>query len=132
MKVIFDSNVLLSAGIFPNGKAAQVVDYVAAEYMIVLSNTIIDEVKRVVSVKFADRSPCFEKFLAKLTYEYAYVPEKAIEDSKLKISDPDDKHILVSAVFGGADVLITGDKHFFERKYDEIEILTPSDFMAKY
>jgi len=132
VKVIFDSNVLLSAGIFPNGKAAKVVDYVAAQYTIVLSNTIIDEVKRVVNEKFAASLPCFEKFLAKLTYEYAYVPEKVILDSKLEISDPDDKHILVSAVFSGSDVLITGDKHFFERKYDEIEVLTPSDFMAKY
>ncbi|MCL2630409.1 MAG: putative toxin-antitoxin system toxin component, PIN family [Firmicutes bacterium] len=132
MKVIFDSNVLLSAGLFPNGGASQCVNYASEKFVIILTNTIIEEVKRVVERKFPKSLPLFERFFANLKYEYTYIPNEEIVTSKATISDQGDKHVLVSAIFAEAEVLITGDKHFFERVYDEVEVLSPSDFLAKY
>ena len=131
MRVLFDSNVLLSAGLFPNGKAAETVNYAAAKHKIVISNTIVDEVRRVVSAKFAEKMPLFERFFASFTYEYAYISQEIVASSAIEISDPKDKHVLVSATFANVDILITGDKHFFERKYEEIKVMTPSEFFGK-
>ena len=132
MRVLFDSNVLLSAGLFPKGKVAEAVNYAASKHTIILTNTIIDEVKRVVENKFPESMTLFERFFASLKYEYGYVPEEAVRISQITIGDLKDKHVLVSATFTGADTLVTGDKHFFERKYEGIEILTPADFLKKY
>jgi len=132
MKVIFDSNVLLSAGLFPKGKAAETVNYAAAKHTVILTNTIIDEVERVVVRKFTEYKPVFERFFACLDYEYAYVPEETIRDSITTIDDPKDKHVLVSALFTGADILVTGDNHFFGKQHDGIKIMKPSEFLDRY
>jgi putative PIN family toxin of toxin-antitoxin system len=132
MRILFDANVLISAGLFPDGKVANIVKYATSKYKIVLTNTIIDEVERVVCGKFAINVGAVERLLGNLTYELIYIPQETIDISKISIKDPKDKHVLVSAICSSADVLITGDKHFFERKYEEIEILTPADFLEKY
>jgi predicted nucleic acid-binding protein len=48
------------------------------------------------------------------------------------IRDPKDKIIVSDALITEADILITGDKDFFDRKYGNLEILKPAEFMEKY
>lgn len=48
------------------------------------------------------------------------------------LDDPDDNVYLATALAGEAAALITGNlKHFPERFYREIEILAPSEFLAR-
>ena len=63
---------------------------------------------------------------------YAYTPERIPDRLPFEIRDPDDIAVLYSAVIAEADVLITGDKDFAEISIEKPEILTPSEFMAKY
>jgi predicted nucleic acid-binding protein len=49
---MFDTNVLISAGLFPNGKMSQTVFAIAEKFDIVLSTRILDEFREVVARKF--------------------------------------------------------------------------------
>lgn len=47
--------------------------------------------------------------------------------------DPEDDSILIAAVEGKADCIISGDKHLSDRKtYRGISILTPADFVIQH
>ena len=47
--------------------------------------------------------------------------------------DPEDDNILIAAVEGKADCIISGDKHLSNRKtYRGIPILTPAEFVAQH
>lgn len=46
--------------------------------------------------------------------------------------DKKDLPILVSAILGDIDILITGDKDFARIEIDRPEILTPREFVEKY
>lgn len=52
MRIMFDTNVLISAGLFPNGKMSQTVFAIAEKFDIVLSTRILDEFREVVARKF--------------------------------------------------------------------------------
>jgi predicted nucleic acid-binding protein len=67
-----------------------------------------------------------------MTYEYYSVDKKQINKQQLNIRDKSDHNILGAAIASKCDVLVTGDKDYFEMKYDNIEILTPRQFLEKY
>jgi predicted nucleic acid-binding protein len=46
--------------------------------------------------------------------------------------DANDYSVLHAAITGQIDLLITGDKDFFEVKVDRPEIMAPLDFLEKY
>jgi putative PIN family toxin of toxin-antitoxin system len=132
MRVVLDANILLSALLFPKSAVAELVGKIADKREMVLSNTIIDEATAVVTKKFPAKIGVWEDFLAGITYEYQYVPESYLQSCTAEISDPKDKHVLATAFFAQADVIVTGDKHFFERTYEGIKILHPSEIADKY
>lgn len=50
--------------------------------------------------------------------------------TKIIDEDPDDDIIIESALIGGADVIISGDKHLLKRgEYSGVRIVTASDFL---
>jgi putative PIN family toxin of toxin-antitoxin system len=129
---VLDANILLSAILFPQSAVAVLVNKIADKQEMVLSNTIIDEVTAVVLQKFPTKTGVWEEFLANIAYEYQYVPEAYVQGCTAEISDPKDKHVLATAIFTQADVIVTGDKHFFERTYEGIKILRPSEIADTY
>ncbi len=48
MRIMLDTNVLISALLFPSRKFDSIMEYIFAEYELVLSSYVIDELKRVV------------------------------------------------------------------------------------
>jgi predicted nucleic acid-binding protein len=72
------------------------------------------------------------EFLRTIQYKYFAVRKQQIRDLKLKIRDNRDQKILGGAIVSRCDILITGDKDFFEHRYKGIEIMTPADFIKKY
>jgi len=106
---------------------SSVLELIATKYQLVLTNSIIDEVKLVVSKKFSNRIADFENFFASLDFEYQHMPSGNFDD--IQIRDVNDKHIIASALFANADILVTGDEDFFEHSYEYLEILRPSEFL---
>ena len=51
--------------------------------------------------------------------------------NEIAIRDIKDEHVVISAILTDADVLVTGDKDFYDKNYG-IEILTTAQFLSKY
>jgi len=108
MRVLVDTNILLSAMWFKNSRVARVLLYVAANHELILCDQNITELRDVLSRKSPEVLPDAEVFLAELSYELipsAFYVEKLIRD-------PKDQPILNAAIVNGVDVILTGDKDF--------------------
>jgi len=131
-RVMLDTNVLISAGIFAGKHTTALVLQIADEYSIVLSSQIIDELHEVVALKFPDKKSVLERFLKRLSYEIAYTPEEIDEDIYPKVRDKKDYPILASAIIADVDVFITGDNDFGGIDLERPEILKLREFEEKY
>lgn len=130
MRIMIDTNVLISATLFGNSKLAQAVIEISDKHTVVLCSQIIDELHEVFNRKFADKLIALEIFLNRLSYEMIYTP--AYYEDIPQLRDAKDTPILASAIYENVDVLITGDKDFSNLDIDHPEILTPSEFLSKY
>lgn len=131
MRVLIDTNVLISAALNANGIPYQA--YVkAASYpnhgLICEQN--VDEMKRIFNKKFPKRLTALDKFLsiALLTLELVPIPTNE-NISESQIRDTDDRPILRAAIEAKADVLLTGDKDFLESGLKNPIIITPAEFL---
>lgn len=128
---MFDTNVLISALLFPGAKINAMMDYIFSNHTVVLSSYVVDELKRVVQRKFPKKMDVIEKLLFVMSYEYVYTPDD-LEKDWFKIRDMKDYPVLYTAVIEDIDVLITGDKDFSDVGVDRPEIVTPAEFMENY
>jgi len=132
MRIMIDTNVLISAFILSSQYLTQMINTIAEYHTIVLPTYVIDELKEVTKRKFADKYDLLESFLQVLPFELVYTPE-IIDLSKYPdIRDTKDLPILVSAITEDVDVLISGDADFAPLEMTYPEILTPNGFVDKY
>jgi predicted nucleic acid-binding protein len=99
---MFDTNILISAGLFAGRHTTSIALRIADEHKIVLSEQIIDELRSVMAVKFPGKMSALERFLARLNYETATTPIEMDNDVYPEIRDEKDCPILASAIIKGA------------------------------
>ena len=132
MRVLIDTNVLISAALNPDGIPFQA--YVkAASYpnkgLICEQN--VDEMKRVFNKKVPNRLSALDRFLSVALISLELVPIPTDENgTEEKIRDVDDRPILRAAIEAKADVVLTGDRDFLESGITTPAIMTPSDFLT--
>jgi putative PIN family toxin of toxin-antitoxin system len=137
MRVVLDTNVLMSAVLSPAGKSAQIlrlvknyqVDLVfspatAAECLGVLHYPKIRKLLKKRSISIAG----IEKFLRNL------IAGSVVVMGELKVnvvkSDPSDNKFIECALAGQADFIVSGDAHLLKlKKFRKIPILNPKDFL---
>ena len=131
MKLVLDSNVLISAPGWNGNERAVLLETLSDDMDLLLSEDIINEFLHVLSYdKFASIS------IEKISLFIEIITETSvIVDTKTKISvvkdDPDDNRILECAVDGNADHIISGDKHLLPLKvYEGIRILSAREFLS--
>ena len=131
MRVLIDTNVLISAALSANGVPFRA--YVkAASYpnhgLICEQN--VDEIKRIFNKKFPDRLASLDKFLSIALMTLELVPVPTNENiSEMQIRDVNDRPILRAAIEAKADILLTGDKDFLESGLKNPMIMTPAKFL---
>jgi len=125
---MLDSNILISVIIF---KSKQMDNFIKKlkRSTIVLTNIILDETMGVIKRKFPTKVKDYEIFLSELSFENSFIADGEYD---YDIRDPHDRKILHSAYSCSVDVLVTGDKDFFEKKYKDLEILSVAQFLEKY
>ena len=133
MKCIIDTNVLISASLFPNSVPAQAYfKALTSPYTAVVCDYSIDELHRVYNRKFKNKLHSLESFLI-LLFRTAKIidtpPEDEAVESEASIADLDDRPILRAAVKADVDIIITGDKDFLESGLTHPRIVTPAEFM---
>ena len=132
MRVMLDTNIIISAGIFGGGRLSELTLKTADKFNLVLSSAIIEELRIVMEEKFPSKIPVMEMFLKRLSYEISYTPTEIDEDIYPKIRDKKDYPILASAIIADVDVLITGDKDFRPVDIERPEIMSMTEFAYKY
>ena len=120
MRVLIDTNVLISAALFPNSTPAQAF-WKANTYpfQAVVCEQNLDEMKRIFLRKFPDKIPALESFISNslLSIEVIEIPENQVEEEKA-MRDPMDRPILRSAVSHHVEIILTGDNDFLESGID--------------
>ena len=132
MRILIDTNVLISAALNPGGVPYQAyVKAVTYPNHGIICEQNVDEIKRVFNKKFPDKLSALDRFLATALMTLELVPMPTRErDLEVKVRDAADRPILRAAVEAGADILLTGDRDFLEAGIEHPSIVTPMTFIS--
>jgi uncharacterized protein len=133
MRVVLDTNVLLSALISPHGAPDTIYRaWRAAKFEVVTSRVQLDELRR------ASRYPKFQTVLQPHqvgtminNLQRAIILSQL--SSKVEADDPDDAFLLAMAIAGDADYLVTGDRRaglLQKGSLGRTRIVTPAAFCS--
>jgi putative PIN family toxin of toxin-antitoxin system len=128
MKVVFDSNVLLAALLFPGGRAAEAVKRILDERdELVLSLPIIREVVSVLASKFSrDKEEISRAAVVLGEMGTIVAPTRRLAVFR----DEPDNRILECAVDGKADAIVTGDKAMLALgRYEGIRLISLAEYL---
>ncbi len=131
MRIMFDTNVLISMILFPGISFQKMLDFITRRHQLVLSSFVVDELFAVVERKFPGKKKAIDEFLSNLAYELVYTPHH-MPGGVFEIRDVKDYPVLYTAIIENVDIFITGDKDFLDVNIEIPEIMTPADFMEKY
>ena len=131
MRIMIDTNIIISAILFPDSLPSRFVEEVTSKHSIVLCSHIIDELHRAFDKKFKEKLLYLEKFLSKFSFELVYTPQDIEIYKYPDIRDVADLPILVSAILEDVDVIVTGDKDFFDVGIDKPEIITVKEYFER-
>jgi putative PIN family toxin of toxin-antitoxin system len=127
VRVFLDTNVLVAA-FATRGMCADVVRTVLGEHEWVVSETVLGELRRVLS----DKIGLPEKGVLSIidfVRQQAKLADQKEGSPGVSLRDPDDVPVLNEALGGSVDVLVTGDKDLLElERVQEMRILTPRGF----
>jgi predicted nucleic acid-binding protein len=131
MRVMLDTNILISVIVFPNDRMDALIYKAALDHRLVLSSYIIDELLEVTERKFPSKTKDVDLFLTRLPYELVYTPKEPKGDL-FTIRDMNDYPALYSAIVEDMDLFVTGDNDFKNVEIEKPEIITPSEFLERY
>lgn len=108
MRVVFDTNVLVSALVFPGGRGDEALARIVEERdALLISKPILDELLGVLARKFARDAEALSR-VAVLLADIATLVKPRRRVSVLR--DAPDNRILECAIAGRADLIVTGDR----------------------
>ncbi len=130
---VFDTNVVLSAMLFPGSKPGLSLKKGFNIGVVVVSEETIEELTKVVFyVKFDKYVPLALRQLFLQQYEIASSFIMVTKHITL-CRDPNDDKFLSLAKEAKASTIITGDEDLLVlNPFDDIAILTPDEFLKKY
>ena len=131
MKVMLDTNILISAFVFKSKKMNELIYKLSTEHEIVICSYTIEELKELVDTKFKVTQKDLDEFLKDFPFILVYSPT-TVENKLFEIRDKDDYIILHTAIIEDVDIFITGDKDFNDIDIDKPEIMNATEFLEKY
>ena len=129
MRVVFDTNILVSAFVFPGGQGdAALRRIIDGMDQLVMSKAILDELLEVLGRKFA-------RDAVELAHVAVFVSELATVVAPRRrlrvVKDDPDNRILECAVAGRAEAIVTGDKALLALKnFKNIPVVTLRSYLA--
>ena len=132
MRVAFDSNVIISAIVFPSKLLDEAFLIASADgNRLVLSEYVVEETIGVIRRKWPDMVDTVASFFNQLDFELVATSE-VHDNPMVSIRDPKDYPVIASAVDGHCDVLVTGDRDFEDLAVARPIIMTPKAFADTY
>jgi putative PIN family toxin of toxin-antitoxin system len=134
MIVVLDTNVLVSAVLSPRGTPSRILELAqTGGFAVTVSEVLIAEYGEVLlSPEFVERYHLARAEVIDLLSSFAQLATivQTVESLRVVEQDPDDDRVLECAVAGGADYIVSGDKHLLNLgEYEGIRILSPGDFL---
>lgn len=110
MKIMLDTNVLISALVF-GGKAREILlMLIGTEHKIYVSDYVVKEFSDKVKLKWTDKADALLKTFHSLPFYFCQSNEKL----QGMLRDKKDIPVLSDALYHQIDVILTGDKDFLE------------------
>jgi putative PIN family toxin of toxin-antitoxin system len=106
VKIFLDTNVLVSA-LTTRGLCAELFEAVLQSHELLISEPVLVELERVLLGKLRQAGSVTDGFVALLRTAAVWV---AADPPFPSLPDPGDEPIIASALAGGAEVFVTGDK----------------------
>ncbi|HUH94561.1 MAG TPA: putative toxin-antitoxin system toxin component, PIN family [Casimicrobiaceae bacterium] len=129
MKVVFDTNILVSALAFPGGRGEEALRRIVEEKdELLISKAIVDELLGVLGHKFS-RDP------EELAHVAVFLSGLAVTVSPRRrlrvVKDEPDNRILECALTGRAEAIVTGDQALLDlRLYRGVRIIALREYLA--
>jgi putative PIN family toxin of toxin-antitoxin system len=130
VRVVFDTNVLVAALVFPGGQGdAALRRVIEGKDQLVLSRAILDELLEVLGRKFA-------RDAEELAHVAVFVSDLATVVAPKRrlhvVNDDPDNRVLECALAGHAEAIVTGDKGLLAlRSFEGIPLMTLASYLGK-
>jgi predicted nucleic acid-binding protein len=134
VKVFLDSNVIISGLFSDKGAPRIILDLVCLGLPMLTCATgeyNIIEIERNLTRKMPDVLPLYREYLPLLNLEIIPLPSSEMIRRLFGLTSDKDIPVLASAISGGVDFLVTGDKKDFIKLKGKhsFRILSPSEFL---
>lgn len=122
MKILLDTNVLISALVF-GGKAGKLLNILfSSEYELYVSEYIDQEFKAKLEMKWPSKAQTVYSLYRQLDFHFCESTSECLG----KLRDEKDIPVLSDALYHGIDIILTGDKDFLESKLNKPLIYSPT------
>lgn len=130
MRVVADTNVLVSAIVF-GGPPGRVIELAAeGRLRLIISPALIDELRDVLRRKFGFSDAAL--FQSETLLRRAGVVVEPAQHVAVVIDDPADNRVLEAAEAGGAEIIVSGDRHLLAPGlFGEIPIISPRELLVR-
>ena len=132
MRIMLDTNVLLSIAAFRSKSLAAMLCSICEKHQLVLSSYCVDECYEVVLRKKPSLVFALDRFFEALPFEMTHTPQTLPQHQLFTIRDCNDEKVLYSAMMADVDILITGDKDFDDIDIEKPVIMTPGEYVSAY
>jgi putative PIN family toxin of toxin-antitoxin system len=131
MRVVLDTNVLVSAMVTPDGAPRQVVDWlVEGRHKLVVDDRILREYRRVLCRPDLDIRPEEAQTILERIEEVALHVE--VDQASVRLPDQSDSKFVECALQAQADCIVTGNrKHFPPAVCGGVRVLSPREFVDR-
>ena len=131
MKVVFDTNIFISAFVIPGSNAETAYSHaLRRDFTLYSSVAILTETAQKLREKFGwqpDKITSLLKAIAKVAIVIKTKPHLHL------LADEPDNRVLECAEAAGADFVVTGDKHLlFLKRFQNSNVVRLSDFLKKF
>lgn len=131
MKVVFDTNIFISAFVIPGSNAETAYSHaLRRDFTLYSSVAILTETAQKLREKFGwqqDKITSLLKAITKVAIVIKTKPHLHL------LADEPDNRVLECAEAAGADFIVTGDKHLlFLKRFQNSNVVRLSDFLKKF
>jgi putative PIN family toxin of toxin-antitoxin system len=130
VNVVFDTNILVSALVFPGGRGEEALRRIIEEQdQLVISKPILDELLGILARKFSRDA----EELARVAVFLSGLAVSVNPRRRLRVvKDEPDNRILECALAGHAEAIVTGDHGLLSlREYEGVRVISLRDYLVR-
>ena len=132
MRIMLDTNILISVIFFPSNQTRNLIKRITEQNEIVICDYVIEELSLVIEKKFSSRKPALKDFFHSLPFDLVQVKRNPEKENYPEIRDEKDFPVLVTAIESDIDIFLTGDKDFLALKdIKKPKMMTMTEYLEK-